>query len=204
MSIIRAQVVLKGGSGLARDQFVNTFHFAQLADAYEAQSAAVATALTAMYQSVDDYFSETVTNSAEIRTYDLGNPEPRVPSIFPLPLTVMTSVFSLPQEVACCLSFRAAAPVTPRRRGRVFLGPLNVNVYAGGLPDNVTPPRPSDNFTDTLRDAGAGLLAADVGWCIHSPTNNTFVPVVGGWVDNEFDTMRSRGYRPTFRQSFGA
>ena len=204
MAFTRAMVILKGGTGVPKDQFVNVFHFADVGVAYETASAAVATALTSMYTGLAAYFSEFVKPTAEIRTYDMTQGEPRVPSIFPLPLAIDTSATSLPNEVAICLSFRGTPPVTPRRRGRVFLGPLNGNVYSGGLPSDANPPRPSVGCMNDIRTAGANLLAADIGWSIWSPTDQQYVTVVGGWCDNEFDNMLSRGNKPSARSSFGA
>jgi hypothetical protein len=47
------------------------------------------------------------------------------------------------------------------------------------------------------------FLAEGNGWSIRSsvPTEN-FVPVVAGWMDNSFDTQRSRGTDATVRIVF--
>jgi hypothetical protein len=44
-----------------------------------------------------------------------------------------------------------------------------------------------------------------VPWCIRSTTpSENFVPIVGGYIDNAFDTQRRRGPADTARLTFGA
>lgn len=123
----------------------------------------------------------------------------------------------LPSEVAVCLSMHGSlaglsesvpgAPVGPagdthpraRRRGRLFLGPLSQGAA------DTTSGRPLAQFRENIgivaasvRDS-AGLAAAGVSWAVFSPTNWDTVPVIGGWVDDAFDTQRRRGVAPTTR-----
>ena len=201
MAQVRAQVVLQGGSGLPEDQFVNVFHFVT-AGSYATDAPSVAAALVTRYQAIQSYLSEYVLPAAEVKTYDLTTSEPRVPLVTPFTLTIQTSLMSLPSEVAVCLSFHGGPPVTPRRRGRVYLGPWNVSVLEAATSSST--PKPHEGFVTQLSLFGAGLLDADLGWSIWSPTTATFVTVFAGWVDNEFDTMRSRGGEATARQFFTA
>jgi hypothetical protein len=36
-------------------------------------------------------------------------------------------------------------------------------------------------------------------WVLRSPSDHAFKPITNVWVDDEWDTMRSRGTRPTTR-----
>lgn len=96
-------------------------------------------------------------------------------------------------EVALCLSYYSGAN-TPRRRGRMYLGPLT-----GTQMNN----RPSINLLQGVIDLGAGINALgglDVSWVQYSPTDNVNSDVTDYYVDNAWDTQRSRGLNPTGRQ----
>jgi hypothetical protein len=115
--------------------------------------------------------------------------------------------------VACCFSFHAeieSGDIAARKKNRVYLGPL-----ADGAKTAVTGGvRPTTSWVNDVVAAGAALLAAsDLAttwtWQTFSPTQAAATglisgidPVVGGWVDNAFDTMRSRGLVKTARTEF--
>lgn len=211
MASIRAQVILQGGSDLPEDRYINTFHFSN-DSGYGPHSLLVIQAMTAFYgnpgtlpEPFDALGSLTppyVKRSYEVRTYDMTEPKPRVPTIAvaTLPTVKSGNTGLLPHEVACVLSFHGEPPVTARKRGRIYFGPLgSVGIQAGGT---TATPKISDNIRGALIGAAVRLKDAGVGWCIYSPTNNAYVPVVGGWVDNEFDTVRGRGGEATSRQTW--
>lgn len=90
-----------------------------------------------------------------------------------------------------------------RKRGGWFFGPgLTAaacrSVSGGRVLVN-------DDVITRLRTAGRWLLdnqPADSAWVIYSGTGFVAHPVVGGWVDNAFDTIRSRGTAHTTRSSW--
>jgi hypothetical protein len=45
-------------------------------------------------------------------------------------------------------------------------------------------------------------IGAGFAWVIYSPTNNEIYDVEAGWVDDAFDTIRSRGGAATTRTTF--
>jgi hypothetical protein len=60
---------------------------------------------------------------------------------------------------------------------------------------------------NTLRIELANLGGVDVQWCVYSPTtpgdmSDKFKQVTRGWIDNEWDTQRSRGLRATLRNGW--
>lgn len=129
---------------------------------------------------------------------------------------------SLPQEVACCLSINAdllgileevpdgtdpgSAPDRPRarRRGRVYIGPLNPAAATSGAG---LPARPSGDLIQTLLDFGdflanptdATLTAVDATLVVWSEVDGTGRPVVRVSVDDAFDTQRRRGVKQSAR-----
>lgn len=206
------------------DVSVNTFHF-KVDDELPLASAA-----TVVRERIIEFYNEpTLTYSSrisqflstyrrqlpttsEMRIYNMDDPKPRVP-ILVYPWNLITpspsSSPSLPMEVALCLSYvaqRESGVPVGRARGRIYLGPLASATLAGGT--NVVQPTATPQLTETVRDAAERLRAysddpeEQVRWCMYSVSSNAMREIIGGWVDNEFDTMRSRGMRSTFRTQF--
>ena len=216
MTDVRALVVLQGGTALPEDRFVNTLHFSGGIATLEVIVAALHPVLEDFYnavpagdaQTVGSFINQFVQRSAEIRYYDLADPEPRVPIIEPFTLPDPLQTTELPEETAAVLSFRGTAPVTARRRGRMYLGPL----ITGAATDASTtvPMRVGTSFILTCTRAAEALRQAVIGidngnvWSIRSVTPaQNFVPIFGGWMDNAFDTQRRRGPDATARTEWG-
>ncbi len=128
-----------------------------------------------------------------VRIYDMADLKPR-PVLAQSIGSVVGGSNSGPQEVALCLSFYAGRNI-PRRRGRMYMGPW----FSGGMAG-----RPTDAQMASLLGIASDLAAlggVDVAWVIHSPTDNAFRGVTNAWVDNAWDTQRSRGLDPTARQT---
>lgn len=101
---------------------------------------------------------------------------------------------SAPREVAICLSFRGPRNI-PSERGRVYLAPYLMHSTAlMGRPDTA-----QRLIALEMATAVSALGGADVDWGVYSPTKNTFVKTEVAWVDDEWDTVRSRGLRATTR-----
>lgn len=101
-----------------------------------------------------------------------------------------------------------------RRRGRIFLGPLDSAVMDDTLGQAVI----QNSVISAVRTAAEALMdagdAANFQWAVFSPTTAgappwstgeilaATLPVVAGFVDNSFDTIRSRGIQATERLVF--
>jgi hypothetical protein len=128
-----------------------------------------------------------------VRIYDMADPKPR-PVLAESQSSIVGGSDSGPQEVALCLSFYSGRNL-PRRRGRLYFGPY----FSGGMAG-----RPSSSQQTALLNIATDLAAlggADVAWVIYSPTDNQYRGVTNAWVDNAWDTQRSRGLAPTARQT---
>jgi hypothetical protein len=216
---IRAQVRIANLSTLSKDAIVNTWHFRSTSLLVGEDVNTAYDALVALYTALEIYFSPACNAFPEITFYDLSDDEPRTPLVSASFTFDPSGGTAMPNEVAICVSFHAAAAsgVSPgRRRGRIYLGPFNTGVLAtsdfGGIVGNAVGTAINDavdTFWGTL-DSGSCL------WSVFSPSTAgpapwtegelsaaTF-PVVGGHVDNAFDTMRSRGIDATVRDTFGA
>lgn len=213
MARIRAQVVFQGFTNTVFDRYVNTWHFDHL-DNYTIHKAAVQAALVQFYTGTATggttgpgaNIAPCVSRTATIHTYNLADPEPRVPTTTTMTLPAAVSTSNLPQELAVCLSFRGTLPIHPRRRGRIFFGPLANHT------DNLLPGSASAfSFVGSILRQRLVEHAKDlrnngsVGWCIlsNTPTQNV-VPVDAGYVDDAFDIQRRRGHETTVRTLFSA
>lgn len=211
-SLLRAQVRLLSDSSLPEDTVVNTWHFASAVTNPDSSyvGANLQPPLGQFYDAIDGLLSVGLSGTANVKWYDLIDPEPRVPIAEFNNVNLNLGSGALPSEVALCLSFQGV-PVSgqpqARRRGRVYLGPLSDTgvVSAAGVGDV----RPGATAINTVTGAADALLtlskaAADWRWVIHSPTSGPgiSVDVDNGWVDNAFDIQRRRGLRATQRTLF--
>lgn len=210
MSIIRAMAVLQGASGLAKDRYINTWHFFRSAGTLTADTATnIGSSLDLFYGAIDGFIRPEI-DRADYRIYDLADPEPREPTLVPAVAQPSGLGEAYPFEVAACLSFYGGRNL-PRRRGRVYLGPLTT--ACADTQRSNGEPGPSAAFRTAILD-GAEAMAAAVrsaggdgaaAWCVYSPTTDAeggdvlHHNVTDAWVDDAFDTQRRRGDAPTMR-----
>ena len=217
-TVLRHIVRFDMDNALVRDASVNVWHTI-CPDATDptVSATAVQTAIIDFYTGVhagstarvSDMFSSLMSGSWNIRSYNLGEAEPRVPLLNVNPTAFTPSSFTQATEVALCLSFRQnpASGVNPRRtRGRIYIGPLG---SAAAVIETSTgrPTVSANGIVPTLDAAATDLLADSVAsstwdWAVYSPTNGTAVAVQSGWIDNAFDTQRRRGIAATTRTTF--
>lgn len=224
MPTYRAQVTIPMVSGIAADAVTNTWYF-QGADTGGSLGPAIGDQLQAFYQAIDGaIFSNDVGGPAVLKCYDLADAEPRQVKHQEVFTILDSGSDALPHECAVVLSFAATVPSgenPARRRGRVFLGPLGktvadpssgtVRVEPGAMTSIVT-------AAEALQDAGDNVCQ----WVIYSPTHHegrgitpkgapatpphdlddSVFNVTRGWVDNAFDTIRSRGEKASSRVSW--
>lgn len=204
MATYTVQVVLNPSSNIPRDIVTNTW--CTVADDVTALNLFMDELVT-FYGTARPIFSSQLPQIGHrMKAYDVSDPEPRAPVAertwnFP----VSPSGASLPTECGICLSFqgvRTSGVNQARRRGRVYLGPLNVSTIDSNG-------RVSGATQVTVRTAGEDLLQAAFdattwNWAIRSPLSiGGFVPVNNGWVDNAIDIQRRRGVLSTSRVILG-
>jgi hypothetical protein len=175
-------------SPLKRDRLVITPHFLDQGPTTDPGN---------LCQGLANGLSAWSASSREVRVtaYDaLGGP-PNSPLASKVVNENLFPATSGPREVALCLSFYSHQN-EPRKRGRLYIPWTMV------LPANT--PRPSSGTRDKVAELAplfANLGGADVDWCVYSRADDEFKPVTHWYVDNEWDTVRSRGLRPTDRTS---
>lgn len=215
-TVIRAQVRIQNASTLPEDVVVNTFHFRSSALLVGVDIETADDALNTLYTGMQELASPAL-GDFDCTFYDLVDPEPRTPVIVSPHTWDTTGGTAMPNEVAVCASFHASPAsgvALGRRRGRIYLGPFNTGIMATGTFGGqvaTTPLTDLQNLWDQFFDS---LSTGSCIWSIFSPTTagpapwteaellaSTF-PVVGGHIDNAFDTMRSRGINATSRVVF--
>jgi hypothetical protein len=226
------QVAFIGPSGIPRDQFENTFHFT-LDAGTDADGAMAAHALVASFflnvhgsNSVASYLSGKMSRTATLKSYIEGHAIPRPifrQDTFTLPTPLANT--GIPEEIALCLSYYAGVNL-PRRRGRIYIGPLNTDAI-----EQDVDPRPAADFVSTIHDAAVALaatgtvpsgdftnltgspspaVAGHITWCVKStnggavktPHMVVYQPITNGWIDNEWDGQSRRRLAASARSTF--
>ncbi len=216
-TVLRIQATLPNLDSIPRDAAVNVWHYqSSSVDPLTDASAAVSD-IGDFYSAIDGLLSHVLTGTVEFKVYNLVHTPPRAPIYtFSHGITPGTGQ-GLPNECAICLSYHAA-PVSGlargRARGRIYLGPFDVAVLDSTVGDAIV----DAGVTGAIATAAEALLAASdpahQQWIVFSPTDAGAPPwssgdllagtrtVVGGWVDDAFDTVRSRGADALNRATF--
>ncbi len=101
----------------------------------------------------------------------------------------------VPREVSLCLSYFSTFN-RPSRRGRLYVpGPIALEGGSASTRPNTSMMQKVGALATIL----ANLGGANVDWCVYSTKNDAAYSVSDWWVDDEWDTIRSRGLRSTTR-----
>lgn len=210
MAVFSCQVTFPFFTNIPRDVFTNTWHFeSTLTTAQVAAEVGprLDTFYTACYSEVLSAAPYVQWDDAVLRVYNLSDLPPRVPEEVAMPIAAtVASSTEIPTEVAVVMSFHAA-PIggvpNSRLRNRIYLGGLAEGKI---LPGSVSAfPKVGSSFMTDICDAAEVLLGENDGnawWVTYSPTRGLPAEVVGGWVDDSFDTQRRRGIDTSTRQLF--
>lgn len=233
---LRAIVRIPHLSGLPKDDIINTWAFQSTVDPFDSTARAAATIaissdLNTFYNAIKANLSAQYQwNVGTISYLDLSEPKPRLPyEVDPLVVTGLTGALSdMPPEVSVCLSFKGSTVSgqnARRRRGRVYLGPLQItsSTDVAAVPPAVV--------TSIVNAAVALRSSSGPDWCVYSRYEHygvpvgrnigetvpgtdppefvfeedydrlldAFTPVTTVWVDNAWDTQRRRGIAATSR-----
>jgi hypothetical protein len=209
VTVVQANHILKGPSGLPEDVIVNTWHF-YTSSVAEGDYDNIRDMLKDFYTSIPGsgsplctHYPNILNTTATVTIYNLDDPKPRQPIYSSTygPITWGTGS-PLPFEVALCMSFEAekvSGVKQARRRNRVYLGP-----FRSATAD--TDGHPLDSLLTSVVTQGEKLKqAADASisweWVVFSPTDDDFHPVDRLWCDDAWDTQRRRGLRETKRMT---
>lgn len=230
--IIRAQIVISARDSVPRDAAVNVIHWT--ADITE-DALGLGVLLDDITGEIRDFYSEnqlddtgssiddsslgrllspimsrdgdgvlvryfhvvdaTHENFLDERTFGLSDPLP--------------DAAAMPNELAICCSLLATPSLSVpirRRRGRLYLGPINSGPVGTRTISGVEYPSVSSLARGYIARSLKRLTFAadriDAQWCVYSRKNDAAYTVTQGWVDNEFDIIRSRGLEASLRTDF--
>lgn len=196
MSLVSAQVSVAADSVLPRDLMVNTLHFNTQFDLLQPEAG---TDWQSLANDLADIWKNTLsigtTREVKVRLYDLDNPKPRPVKAEATRNSGLAPLTTVPREVALALSFYSERNL-PRQRGRLFIPAFLVSGSPG-----LRPTTADMNTLLNLADALSGLGGSNVDWSVYSRLDDVHRKVSMAWVDNEWDTVRSRGLRATTRVS---
>lgn len=196
------QVVLRTADAIPSNFVTNQFCIQGMSNS-DNNEAAITTAIKDFY---DDFRSlvfpsDVATTGHMCKFYLAGGPAPNYPfSENSWDFAAAPSQSTLPREVAICLSFQGLRiPGTPqaRRRGRIYIGPVGTSVQTAGRPTSATRTALLTAAQQLYTDIQT--VDASYRWAVWSTRDGTAVPLHDAWVDDAFDTQRSRGNAPTTR-----
>lgn len=190
MPIWKLQCTIGGDTALPRDRAVITPHFNDggIGTNPDGLCEDLATALST-------YFPGAGSREIIVKAYDAQGTVPVYPQGEAIRNANVNPLSTAVREVALCLSFFSVRNI-PRQRGRLYLP-----VYAlGAATASARPPSATMTKVMALGPILAGLGGPDVDWVVFSKSDGVARPVTNYWVDDEWDTIRSRGLTPTTRQ----
>lgn len=217
----RALVNLERNGALPEDSIVNVFHFegdisigSNYRDEWDNDVNDLAARIDDFYDAISGLLTSTLTGNGVIKVYDMTDATPREPR------HIRNIVFNaagapLPAEVAIAVTLQCDnSPGVPRarRRGRVFIGPLDQSVgEAFADSHDLKVSAATRNLLGTSMAAMAhGPDPGDARLAVFSPTtlaqggtlDDAFNDVTSIKVDDAFDVQRRRGASASVRSSY--
>lgn len=193
MPLYRAQVAIQADTALAADAMVVTPWF--MDNGATTDPTNLATGLVDIFVGQATSWSINPTECT-CRIYEQTSATQTGPPVATVTkykgTTLASSVF--PRETAVCLSFYADRN-EKSRRGRLYLPMSITSLGYAARPGGATMTRALSIGTKL-----AALGGLDVDWVVYSRTKAAHYKVTDCWVDDEWDTQRRRGLRPTTRQ----
>lgn len=186
MPIFRLQCAWQLDTGFPRDQIVITPHFNDVGAFTDADS--LCEDLADALQTWD-----TTAGQITVKAYDAQGTPPVFPTGSAVRNVGVFTASDLPREIACCLSFYSGQNV-PRKRGRLYIPACVISAAMANRPNLTTRTK-----VGALATIFADLGGVDVDWCVYSRTTDEAHSVSNWWVDDEWDTVRSRGLTATTR-----
>jgi hypothetical protein len=193
MGDVDVQVCMRNVSGLPEDIAVNTLHFD---NGFPDTGGGLADGIHATYMLLKPILSSDYPNMT-IKLYSPGiNPGgPFFQKDYAFPGGGAPG----PSETAVCLSYATVDnpdASLPRRRGRIYVGPLAASAQNAKRPDAT--------LRDYVLDFGQNLasvgFASNTTWKMLSRIDNAYFKIQSIWCDDAWDTQRRRGLSPTLRE----
>lgn len=127
------------------------------------------------------------------KVYDLEGSKPVLPMAEVEQGIGLLTGSNIPREVSMCLSFKGG-PGAPRNRGRLYIPAWWADAGMASRPSDAVLTKVL-SLAQHLYDVGG----ANVDWIVWSRVARAATSVTSAWVDDEWDTQRRRGFKPTKR-----
>lgn len=220
MTTVKASIHLAATTGLPRDDVVNTLYFTKTGTPSSGDYDALGLAISHFYNTTADGSALSIagylgrdrdygTNHCKTQFYVVpSSPGPTGSPVHTYSWSLIDPGVhvTLPDQVAVVNSYHSdlTGVTNPkRRRGRIFLGPLNILALeeSGSAlgAQTVSAGFMADIIRSTTLILSAQTVSAGWTWVQWSPTDWTARTVDGGFVDDRFDTQRRRLERTTGR-----
>lgn len=186
MPIWKLQTSIWQDSVLPRDAFVITPHFNDQGVGTDAQGLC-----DDLADAIDVWLPNV--NQINVKAYDAQGASPVYPQGDATRNVGASPASNCPREVALCLSFFSTRNI-PSSRGRLYIPCPAMSITTGVRPTLTNRQQVAD-----LAPIFEQLGGVDVDWVVFSRRDNVARPVTDWWVDDEWDTIRSRGLRATTR-----
>jgi hypothetical protein len=185
--VIRMQCSFGADTAFPRDRMTITPHFKT-----SGASPSVGTLTNDLATALDTWLAGL--REVVVKAYDAEHVKPNPPQAVATKHAGLTPASPGPRETSLCLSYYAGSNV-PRRRGRLYIPAIFI--AGGALPVRPTTTHQSSlsQFADMFKNLGG----VDVDWCVWSRRDSAAHSVTNWFVDDDWDTQRRRGLRPTSR-----
>jgi hypothetical protein len=210
MPLIKCLATIPYFTGAPEDVATNTTYFVTPeGTSLEASWLAAGARLNSFYTAIGSYFSNVIANQVNVKYYDMADPAPRLPiGTSLITVSPTAAAQNLPEEVAVVLSF-SAAPVSganmARRRGRIYLGPLNFSAITSSTGDSLVQVNPPYRTAiATAATAMANTTTSVAAWVVYSQADNAPYFIKSGWIDVQPDVQRRRGHKLSGRTTWSA
>lgn len=201
MPLIRSEITVQNfNTEVPRDNSVNVVHhtisdtgFNPAVD-YQNHADEIKTLFSGNNTTTGHMFNLYKVRGLTVKVYNMADPTPRPTHAVStyVPTTWTTDTQLGPRNVSLCLSYYAGRNL-PRQRGRIFLGPIDsadISLY------------PNSIIMANLLDLGHGLFdigGENVAHVVYSVRDAAPHTISNYWVNNRWDTMRSRLEKETSR-----
>jgi hypothetical protein len=189
----KAAISVGGPSALPRDRYITTPHFNDTGGSYTPDQAA-----TLLAAGMVTWLN--VLSDIAVSIYEVAGAPPHFPvghAVAGTPGTVLAG--PSPGEIALCLSYYASFN-RPRYRGRLYLPFLWIAKATSGTTPSARPTAGQQAsamaFASTVLHP---LEAHGWQWSVYSTVDHTTKTVSNYYCDDEWDTQRRRGQKPTAR-----
>ena len=187
MPVWRLQVSIAADTAFAQDRMVITPHFDDSGVGTDPQGLC-----NDLRDACQGYFVGA--REIEVKAYDAQGTVPVYPQGSAIVNTGLAPASGSQRETAICLSFYAGEN-RPRKRGRLYMPCCVMGIPTSNVRPLAAHQTKVAAFAPILQDLGG----PDVDWVVYSRADDEARAVTNWWIDDAWDTVRSRGLDPATR-----